>query len=411
VVFAADAAERVAGAVAGLDAPPLLIDVRGGEGDGSVAWERLADGQSTEPLQQARGDDVMYVGYTSGTTGRPRGVVLDQAACWRAAHLGASNWNMVPYGATVLTGSLSFTAVLCSMVWSTIARGAALVLCTPFDVERAVWAVERYAGTFVYLPTPAIPEGTAALRSAPALDRLVTIATGASPIPPDTLGALVEVGGRRVLQAYGLTEASGIPLCIGRRDDWLAAPAGYATAGRVVGPTVFGLRDRAGEAVAHDGETVGEIAIASPTLMRGYWRDPEATAQTLRDGWLHTTDLATIDGDGFVVIRGRSKDTIVSGGINVYPAEIEAVLAASPRIRESAVVGAPHERWGETVVAFVVAAGPEPDAGLADHVRDHCRAHLAHYKTPTRVEVLAELPRNPNGKVLKDALRGRLDAP
>src|SRR5690606_28990214 len=151
---------------------------------------------------------------------------------------------------------------------------------------------------------------------------------------------------------------------------------------------------------------IGEVLVRGDTVMAGYWDNPEATAAALRGGWLWTGDVGSLDADGFLTLKDRSKDLIISGGSNIYPREVEEVLLTAPGVAEVAVVGAPDAEWGEVVVAFVVAApGAAPDAEALD---THCLAHMARFKRPKRYEFVSELPKNNYGKVLKTALREQL---
>jgi len=152
----------------------------------------------------------------------------------------------------------------------------------------------------------------------------------------------------------------------------------------------------------HDGTTVGQLIFTSGSLARGYWGNPEATASSFRDGWYHSGDLGTIDPEGYVYISDRRADLILSGGMNVYPSEIERVLLQLEGVRECAVIAAPHERWGQTPVAFVVV---NSDSTTPDIILDHAREHLAGYKLPSRIEFLAELPKNASNKIMRARLR------
>ncbi len=153
---------------------------------------------------------------------------------------------------------------------------------------------------------------------------------------------------------------------------------------------------------------VGEVLVRGDTVMAGYWRDPEASAAALRDGWLFTGDVGSLDADGFLTLKDRSKDLIISGGSNIYPREVEEVLLAAPGVAEASVVGAPDAEWGEVVIAFVV---PQPGVGLAPEQLDaFCLERIARFKRPKRYLMVAELPKNNYGKVLKTVLRERLAA-
>jgi acyl-CoA synthetase (AMP-forming)/AMP-acid ligase II len=153
---------------------------------------------------------------------------------------------------------------------------------------------------------------------------------------------------------------------------------------------------------------MGEVLVTGPHIMKGYWNRPDATAEAIRDGWLHTGDLATVDKEGFVYIQDRIKDMIISGGENVYPAEVENVILSCPGVKDAAVIGQPSEKWGESAVAVIVRG----DAALTERaVIDHCQNKLARYKQPVRVEFVDEIPRNPTGKILKRVLRDRFPGP
>jgi acyl-CoA synthetase (AMP-forming)/AMP-acid ligase II len=168
------------------------------------------------------------------------------------------------------------------------------------------------------------------------------------------------------------------------------------------------VRDN-GEDVATDGEEIGELILAGKHMMLGYWNNPEATSEALKDGWLHTGDLCTIDADGFITIRDRKKDMIISGGENIYPAELENILAACNEVQEAAVIGVKSVKWGETPLAIVVAApGQNP---TSESLIVYCKENLAGYKVPQLFKFVDNLPRNPSGKLLKPALREQYNDP
>jgi acyl-CoA synthetase (AMP-forming)/AMP-acid ligase II len=167
--------------------------------------------------------------------------------------------------------------------------------------------------------------------------------------------------------------------------------------------------DADGKTIPMGSDQPGELLLAGRHLMKGYWNKPEASAEVLRDGWLHTGDICTWDSEGFITICDRKKDMIISGGENIYPAELENVLAGCPDVQEAAVIGVPSEKWGETPLAIVVPApGSSP---TADSLRAYCRERLAGYKVPQLFELVDSLPRNPSGKLLKPQLRERFPGP
>jgi acyl-CoA synthetase (AMP-forming)/AMP-acid ligase II len=227
------------------------------------------------------------------------------------------------------------------------------------------------------------------------LTRVRWIMSGASPVPVTLIEAYAELG-VEIHQVYGLTESCG-PACLISPDEALkrAGSTGkefFFTRVRVVDPD--------GNDVPPD--TPGEVICQGNHVMVGYWNRPEATAETIRNGWLHTGDVAIVDKDGYVYIHDRIKDMIISGGENVYPAEIENVLLGHPAVADVAVIGRPSERWGETPLAVVV----RTDESLtADDVLRFTDGKLARYKRPTGAVFVDEIPRNPSGKALKRLLR------
>jgi acyl-CoA synthetase (AMP-forming)/AMP-acid ligase II len=229
---------------------------------------------------------------------------------------------------------------------------------------------------------------------------LRNVAYGASPISPTLLERVIAVLGSRVTQLYGLTETTGAITALRHEDH---AGERMLSCGRAV---------LGGDVRVVDGEErplppgeVGEIVYRGDHLMEGYWNRPEDTAAAIRDGWFHTGDAGTLDAGGFLFIRDRIKDVIVSGGENVYPAELESLLSAHPAVLDVAVIGVPDDRWGETVKAVVVR---RPGATLEEsELVEWCRPLLAGYKRPRSVDFVDAIPRNPSGKILKHELRER----
>jgi acyl-CoA synthetase (AMP-forming)/AMP-acid ligase II len=284
-----------------------------------------------------------------------------------------------------------------------IHRGATLVVLRAFDPALVFEAIEREQIT----TSLAVPAMLQAMLQSPSrdkvsLDRVRWILSGAAPVPVSLIETYAKLG-IDIPQVYGLTETCG-PACLISPEEAIAkagstGPAFFHTDVRVV--------DANGAEVA-PGE-IGEVIIRGSHVMKEYWNKPEATAETIRDGWLYTGDLATIDEEGFVTIQDRKKDMIISGGENIYPAEIENVLAAHPKLAEAAVIGLPSEKWGETPAAIVVAAGDA--APTSGEVIDFCREKLAGFKVPGVVEFVDEIPRNLTGKILKRVLREQFPGP
>jgi acyl-CoA synthetase (AMP-forming)/AMP-acid ligase II len=219
------------------------------------------------------------------------------------------------------------------------------------------------------------------------------------------------VVGHRYLEGWGMTEASGGLVTVTSVDDVVVgneADDFFGSAGRPSIEVVIRVVDEEGNDLPHDGESVGELIVSSPQMIVGYWNNPEATAAALRDGWYHSGDLGSMDAAGYVYVTERRNDLIVSGGMNVYPSEVERCLWLLDGVTDVAVVGVPHERWGQTPVAVVVAA---PGSALTEvRVLEHCRTQIAKYKWPSRVVFADALPRSASQKVLKRVLRDQLSA-
>jgi acyl-CoA synthetase (AMP-forming)/AMP-acid ligase II len=219
--------------------------------------------------------------------------------------------------------------------------------------------------------------------------------TGAAPVPVALTEKYGEMG-IGIMQVYGLTETCG-PACLMDAENALRKPS---STGKAFFHTDVRVVNKAGEDCSP--QEAGEVIVRGKHIMREYWNQPEATAEAIKDGWLYTGDIAVMDEEGFVSIQDRIKDMIISGGENVYPAEIEGVLMTHPQISEAAVIGQNSARWGESPLAIVV----RTDAALnAAEVIEYCRGKLAGFKQPKGVEFIDEIPRNPSGKILKRVLR------
>jgi fatty-acyl-CoA synthase len=355
-------------------------------------------GGDATPPPPADEDDLLLL-YTSGTTGRPKGARLTHRNCFwtnlsldRLAGLGEADvvlqvlpqfhvggWNVQPL-----------------LAWW---KGATVVLEPRFDAARALELIERRRITAMmgvpanYLLMAAEPRfGDADLGS---LRRAIV---GGGPAPGPLLRAWHERG-VPLAQGYGLTEASPNVLCLpgedaARRRGWVGKPYPYVEVALAGAPA--------------DGPGSGELLVRGPGVFAGYWRDPDATRAAVRGGWLHTGDVAERDAEGFYRIRDRVKDMYISGGENVYPAEIESALFAHPAVADAAVIGLPDARWGEAGLAVVVLRpGTWADE---QELLAHCRGRLAGFKVPREVRFAAGLPRSASGKLLKRDLRARFGA-
>jgi acyl-CoA synthetase (AMP-forming)/AMP-acid ligase II len=342
-------------------------------------------GTDHAPAPEARTEDALLC-YTSGTTGRPKGAVLTHA------NLVASTRSWIhEMGATAddvwLSGQPLFHIGGINGMLPFLALGAKAVITptTGFDARNAVRLMEEHAVTMcIFVPTQwdevtAVPQRT----------RLRVAMWGAAPASRRTLEALARTyPGVDIVSAYGQTEMSGATTLLKGAD-----------ATRKMGSVGKPMRD-VELRLADEVDGVGEIVYRGPMVMRGYWNNPKATAEAFAGGWFHSGDLATRDAEGYLRLVDRKKDMIVSGGENIYPAEVERVLREHPAVDDVAVVGVPHPRWGETPVAFVVGTEVE-----ASELIEHCRHHLASYKKPSAITFVAELPRNAAGKVLRRELR------
>ncbi|MEZ4333676.1 MAG: AMP-binding protein [Myxococcota bacterium] len=375
--------------------------IAGGLDYAALLEKGAPDPPGIEPDEEA----ASFILYTSGTTGRPKGAVSSQRGR-RAATLTmlAEEIDAGPGDAMVHVGSVAHGSG--SKILAYYLRGARNVMVPKWDPEAFLSLVERERATGSFM----VPTMMASLTEAAAggrfdLRSLKTISYGGAPIAPARLQESMRILGNVFVQVYGSCEAPH-PLTILTRDDHLAAkddPIRLATIGRLTHQTEIRLVDAEGNPVAQ-GEN-GEMQVRGAHVMSGYWDDPEATAAALRDGWYATGDVARMDGEGYLSIVDRSRDMIISGGLNVYPAEVERILHEHPAIAEVAVVGVPDDRWGEAVKAVVVLrAGAS--ASETDLV-EHCRARLAGYKKPQSVDFVPELPKGSTGKILKREIRER----
>ncbi|MDT9591650.1 AMP-binding protein [Nocardioides zeae] len=345
-------------------------------------------------------EDPLMICYTSGTTGRAKGAVLTHANMEGVAASAIAVDALGYADRAVVTVPLAFTGAGVSFAIPFLRCGGSILVRDGFDPARLLDDIEHHGVSFVGV-VPVILERLAAEPGFADRDLSgLRVAKAGGAAVPEHLLRLYHDRGVGLVNAYGLTEGSGLNL-------ELQAHEALRRLGSV-GQPLWGQEARVVGADGRDcapGEP-GELLLGGTCVLKEYWRNPAATADTIRDGWLHTGDLATVDEDGYFRIVDRSKDMIISGGLNVYPAEVESALASHPDVVEVAVVGVPDERWGETPVACVVSANP--DLGLAD-LTSHVEASLATYKRPTRLELRHEpLPRGMSGKILKRELRAEL---
>jgi fatty-acyl-CoA synthase len=344
--------------------------------------------------------DVAAVLYTGGTTGQPKGVVHHQRDL-SAMALGVLADFQLPACPRYLAAT-PITHAAFMMIMPTLLRGGTVFLHAAFDPERFLQtiATERINLCF------GVPTMVYVLLDHPALDAtdlasLETFLYAAAPMSPTRLAECLERVGPVFTQYYGQTESAGMGTVLTKQDHDASHAGRLASCGQAVSSVQLQLQDETGAEVPV-GET-GEICIRGASVMEGYWKQPELTAETVRGGWLHTGDMATRDGDGFFTIVDRKKDMIISGGFNVFPREIEDVLSSSPEVAMCAVIGLPDDRWGEAVKAVVVRKpGTEVTAeALMALVRERKGSVYA----PKSVDFVDALPVTALGKADKKSLR------
>jgi len=350
-----------------------------------------------EPEITAEGDDLLYIMYTSGTTGLPKGVMHSHCTTMWALFTVCATADIRFRDRYLICLPLFHVGALNPLL-DTLYVGGTSVIMREFDPAR-IWDVFREERITVSLAVPAMLNFM--LQTYEAKGRGITtlrwIMSGASPVPVTLIERYAELG-IEIHQVYGLTESGG-PACLISPDEAIARAG---STGRAFFHTDIRI-------VGADGADVppnvpGELLVRGPHVMLGYWNRPDATAEAIRDGWLHTGDLAIADDAGFVYIHDRLKDMIISGGENIYPAEIENVILSHAGVAEVAVIGVPSAKWGESPAAVVV----KRDAALTgDAVLQHCAGKLARFKLPKVVYFTDVIPRNPTGKALKRVLRDR----
>ena len=390
------------------------IDVESAEADALLA---PVDDFEAVPVTERGPDDVAWLFYTSGTTGRPKGVMITHR---NLTTMGLAYFVDVdavsPDDAMVYAAPMSHGAGLYAIPH--LMAGARHVVPASGGVDAAeLFALGRSLGPLSTFAAPTIVNRlvdhaeAAGLGPDDAARSFKTIVYGGAPMYVADLQRALRLMGLRFVQIYGQGETPMVGTALSRCH--LADRAHprhlqrIASVGVAQTPVQLRVADADGRCLP-TGE-VGEVLVRGDSVMAGYWRNPEATAAAVRDGWLFTGDVGCLDADGFLTLKDRSKDLIISGGSNIYPREVEEALLTAPGVAEVAVVGAPDAEWGEAVVAFVV---PRPGASPTPAALDaHCLAQMARFKRPKRYVFVDALPNNNYGKVLKTALRARLADP
>ena len=361
----------------------------------------------TAPAGDLEAEDLHTLFYTSGTTGKPKGVMLTQRS-WATVAINL----ILDYGpftqddVLLNTQPLSHGAGL--FVLPFFIKGATNVLIPEFNPVQVFETIEREQVTVLKL----VPTMIYQLLESPDKDRydlssLQSIIYGGSPIAVPRLAEAINFFGKKFIQLYGQAEAIMCISTLSKEDHILDGPADVVkrlgSAGKPCLNVEVNIVDEDGKDVPSG--VVGEVIVRGSHIMKGYWNRPEETAKTLKNGWVFTGDLGYADANGYIFLVDRKKDMIVSGAFNIYPKEIEAVIVEHPKVKETAVIGVPHEKWGEAVKAVVV---PKKGAQMTQQeIIDYCREHLAGLKCPKTVDIVEELPRNPYGKVLKAELKAQ----
>ncbi len=409
----APAVESIRDELPGVEAFVLL------SGGARAGWDLLEPLLAEDPdarpaLPEIDEDDLITINYTSGTTARPKGVMITHRNAAINVLDVLAHVPMTPHDRYLWTLPM-FHANGWTFTWIVTAIGGTHVSLPRPDPAHVFELVEQERITFLCAaPTVLIGLANAPeeLRR-PAAGRLRVMTAGAPPAAA-TIARVEGELGWEILHIYGLTETTPMITINERRPEHDALPADErarikARQGvELVASGELRVVDLTGNEVPHDGATTGEITVRGNVVMAGYFDDPVATANAIRDGWFHTGDAAVVHPDGFVEIRDRLKDVIISGGENISSVEVEGVLLRHPAVAEVAVVGMPDERWGETPHAYVVPrSGATVDPGA---LHAFAREHLAHFKCPSAYHVVDELPRTATGKIQKYVLRGRRSA-
>ncbi|HEV7665371.1 MAG TPA: long-chain fatty acid--CoA ligase [Chloroflexota bacterium] len=372
--------------------------------DGQTYWlTRLLDrARTTDPAIAVSADDLALLQYTGGTTGLAKGAMLSHrnlvanALQVRAWFSGLAN----PDGSDIVMGVLPLFHIygMTTVMNFSIFGGGTMVLQPKFVVEDVLKGIHREKPQLL----PGVPTMYLAINHAPNLQHyglrsLKGAISGAAPLPREVQTQFQQLTGARLVEGYGLTEASPVTHCVP-----LGGPPRIGSIGVPLPGTAAAIFDQeTGQRQLAPGE-IGELAVRGPQVMQGYWRRPEETANVLRDGWLFTGDIASVAEDGYFTIVDRKKDMIISGGMNVYPRDVEEPLFAHPKVKEAVAVGIPDDRWGEAVKVYIVLR--DGQSATEQEMIDYCHARMARYKVPKFVEFRADLPKSMVGKVLRRQL-------
>ncbi|MCI5074200.1 long-chain-fatty-acid--CoA ligase [Oricola sp.] len=378
--------------------------------DTREGWQPLdafiGDSEASAPRLPLTQHDLLYLIYTSGTTGHPKGIMISHQNV--IAHVEQSMCASVAArapGSRALVVTPLYHAAGVLRIMTAAINGGTVVLMEHFDPEAFLETVVAEKINTVNM----VPSIVQTLLEHPGIedmnfDSLQVIYYGAAPIGEPVLRRALATFQCPLIQGYGLSESTGGIAYLNEVDHQKALqgrPELLKSTGRAV--VLADIRVVDGDGNEVPAGTVGELVIRGPNVMKGYWRNPEKTAETIVDGWLHSGDAAYLDAEGYVFLQDRIKDMIVSGGTNIYPNEIESALLEHDDILDVAVIGVPHEKWGEAALAICVTRSG--NTLPADALIGFCRDRLGGYKIPRQYEFVRELPRNASGKILKRVLR------
>jgi fatty-acyl-CoA synthase len=388
------------------DMKVVRVDDTGAAGD---PYEDFLAGGSPEHVESwlESEDETISINYTSGTTGRPKGVMYSHRGTWVNA-VGEITETGISFDAKYLWTLPMFHCNGWCFTWGVTAVGGTHVCLRRVESAR-IWEMIDREGITHYNGAPTVQIGVVNDPKAHKLDRPVTVTVAGAPPSPTLLGKLKELGFRPV-HVYGLTETYGPHTVCAWHEEWDALPGeeqARLAARQGQGYALFDLArvvDGNMNDVPRDGETLGEVVMAGNNVMKGYFEQPDATAEAFRGGWFHSGDIGVWHPDGYIELRDRKKDIIISGGENISTIEVEQCVARHQSVMECAVVAIPDDKWGERPKAFVTLK-PGQSATEQDII-EFCKQHIAHFKAPAAVE-FGDLPKTSTGKVQKFVLRDR----
>jgi fatty-acyl-CoA synthase len=382
-----------------------------GETDGWLNYEQLLEQATPDFIKPDIAEsDLLTINYTSGTTSRPKGVMITHRNAYMNIVGTLIHVNITPADTYLWTLPM-FHANGWTFVWIITAVGAKHVCLRRVEPARIFELVNQEQVTMLCAaPTVLIGVANAPAELRQGVRRGLRVLTAGAPPAAATIARIEGEFGWEIIHVYGLTEtAPFITVCEARPEHAALSPEDRAVVKARQGVELITSGELTvvaedGSDVPADGQTLGEIVVRGNVVMQGYYNDPEASARALEGGWFHTGDAAVVHPDGFVEVRDRIKDVIISGGENISSVEVEGVLLRHPAVQEAAVVGLPDDRWGEAPHAFVIL---KPGAtASADELRQFTRDRLAHFKAPHSVTFVEELPKTATGKIQKYVLRG-----